>query len=184
MEKSVLMGGFGGQGVQTCGKLLIYSANEEDQIATFYSQYGGAMRGGTSNCTVITSDEDIGAPNKHMVDYVIAFNIPSFKKFEERVAPGGVMIVNSTIIGEDLYTRKDITYVGVPANKISEDLGNMKVLNVVILAFFCEYSGMVSTETAKAVALKQLAKKPQFIELNTKAFDAGVEAAKAAKAGK
>ena len=72
MEKSVLMGGFGGQGVQTCGKLLIYAANEEDKIATFYSQYGGAMRGGTSNCTVITSDEEIGAPNKKIVDTFLA----------------------------------------------------------------------------------------------------------------
>lgn len=177
MEKSVLMGGFGGQGVQTCGKLLIYSANEEDQIATFFSEYGGAMRGGTSNCTVTTSDEEIGAPNKQKVDYVVAFNIPSFKKFESRVAPGGTMIVNSSLIKEDLYTRTDITYVGVPANEISEQLGNMKVLNVVVLGFFCKYTGMVGLDTAKAMVLKHLAKKPQFIELNNKAFDAGVEAA-------
>ena len=114
MEKSVLMGGFGGQGVQTCGKLLIYSANEEDQIATFFSEYGGAMRGGTSNCTVTVSDEEIGAPNKQRVDCVVAFNIPSFKKFESRVVPGGTMIVNSSLIHEELYTRDDVKYVGVP----------------------------------------------------------------------
>ena len=63
MEKSVLMGGFGGQGVQTCGKLLIYSANEEDQIATFFSEYSGAMRGGTSNCTVTTIAEALNLLN-------------------------------------------------------------------------------------------------------------------------
>ncbi len=177
MEKSVLMGGFGGQGVQTCGKLLIYAANEEDQIATFFSEYGGAMRGGTSNCTVTVSDEEIGAPNKQMVDCVVAFNIPSFKKFEARVAPGGTMIVNSSLIHEDLYTRSDVTYVGVPANEISEQLGNMKVLNVVVLGFLCRYTGMVSLESAKAMVLKHLAKKPQFIEMNSKAFAAGVEAA-------
>lgn len=177
MEKSVLMGGFGGQGVQTCGKLLIYAANEDDQIATFFSEYGGAMRGGTSNCTVTTSDEEIGAPNKQKVDYVVAFNIPSFTKFESSVVPGGTMIVNSSLISEDMYTRKDISYVGVPANEISEKLGNMKVLNVVVLGFFCRLTGMVRLETAKAMVLKHLAKKPQFIELNSKAFDAGVEAA-------
>ena len=181
MEKSVLMGGFGGQGVQTCGKLLIYAANEEDKIATFYSQYGGAMRGGTSNCTVITSDEEIGAPNKKIVDYVVAFNIPSFKKFEERVAVGGTMIVNSTLISEDMYTRKDINYVGVPATQISQDLGSPKVLNVVILGFFCEYSGMVEPKVAQEVVLKQFAKKPQFIEMNTRSFETGVAEAKNAK---
>ena len=177
MEKSVLMGGFGGQGVQTCGKLLIYSANEEDQTATFFSEYGGAMRGGTSNCTVTVSDEEIGAPNKQKVDCVVAFNIPSFKKFESRVVPGGTMIVNSSLIHEDLYTRDDIKYVGVPANEISEKLGNMKVLNVVMLGFLCRYTGMVSLASAEAMVLKHLAKKPQFIELNRQAFAAGVEAA-------
>ncbi|MDO4567286.1 MAG: 2-oxoacid:acceptor oxidoreductase family protein [Oscillospiraceae bacterium] len=181
MEKSVLMGGFGGQGVQTCGQLLIYSANEEDKICTFYSQYGGAMRGGTSNCTVITSDEEIGAPNKKIVDYVVAFNIPSFKKFEERVAPGGTMVVNSSIIPESLYSRSDITYAEVAANDISQEIGSSKVLNVVMLGFFCEYSGMVDSDVAREVVLKKMAKKPEFIEMNKKAFEEGRRAAKAAK---
>ena len=179
MEKSVLMGGFGGQGVQTCGQLLINAANEEEQIATFYSQYGGAMRGGTSNCTVITSDEEIGAPKKSVVDYVIAFNIPSFKRFESAVLPGGTMVVNSSLIDEELFTRDDIKYVGVAATDIANEIGSPQVLNVVLLAFFCEYSKMVGADTAKAIVLKLLAKKPEFIELNTKAFEAGVEAAKA-----
>lgn len=174
MEKSILMGGFGGQGVQTCGKLLIYAANEEDQIATFFSEYGGAMRGGTSNCTVTVSDEEIGAPNKQKVDCVVAFNIPSFSKFESRVVPGGTMIVNASLIREELYTRSDITYVGVPANEISEQLGSMKVLNVVMLGFLCRYTGMVKPESARAMVMKHLAKKPQFIELNNRAFDAGL----------
>ena len=182
MEKSVLMGGFGGQGVQTCGKLLIYTTAEQDMIATFYSQYGGAMRGGTSNCTVITSDEEIGAPNKKNVDYVVAFNIPSFKKFEERIVPGGTMIANSTVISEDMATRDDINYVFFPATQIAEDVGNVKTLNVVMLGFFCEYSGMVSTDAAKAVVADKMGKKPALLELNKKAFDIGVAEAKKAKA--
>lgn len=182
MEKSVLMGGFGGQGVQTCGKLLIYTANEEGQIATFFSQYGGAVRGGTSNCMVTTSDEEIGTPNKTLSDYVIAFNIPSMKKFQSRVMPGGVMIVNSSMIGKDLYTRDDITYVEIPASSIAQDLGNMKVLNVVMLGFFTQYSGMVDIENAKKEVLKRMAKKPEYIELNAKAFDIGAAEARKYKA--
>lgn len=179
MQKSVLMGGFGGQGVQTCGQLLTYGANEEDTIVTFYSQYGGAMRGGTSNCTVITSDQEIGSPTKARPDYVVAFNIPSFKAFENRVAPGGTMIVNSSLI-KGGYTRGDIKYVGVPANDIAEKIGSTRVLNVVILGFFCEYSKMVTPEVMKKVVLQRMARKPEFIEMNSKAFDAGVEYAKSA----
>lgn len=135
MEKSVLMGGFGGQGVQTCGKLLIKAANEEDKIATFYSEYGGVMRGGTSNCTIITSDEEIGAPNIKIVNNVVAFNIPSFNKFEPRVLPGGTMVVNSTLIDKEMYKRDDITYVEIPATELSQQLGSSKVLNIILLAF-------------------------------------------------
>jgi 2-oxoglutarate ferredoxin oxidoreductase subunit gamma len=181
MQNSVLMGGFGGQGVQTCGQLLTYGANEEGTIVTFYSQYGGAMRGGTSNCTVITSDEEIGSPTKAKPAYVIAFNIPSFKAFEKRVAPGGTMVVNSSLIKEDLYTRDDITYVGVPATTISEEIGSARVLNIVILGFFCELSKMVSPEVMKKVVLERMARKQEFIEMNTKAFDQGVEYAQKLK---
>lgn len=172
------MGGFGGQGVQTCGQLLIYGANEEGTIATFYSQYGGAMRGGTSNCTVITSDEEIGSPSKAALDYVIAFNIPSFKAFEKRVAPGGTMVVNSSLIKPELFTRDDIKYVGVPANEIAEEIGSARVLNIVILGFFTEFTKMVTPEVQKKVVLERMARKAEFIELNTKAFDAGVAHAK------
>jgi len=181
MQNSVLMGGFGGQGVQTCGQLLIYGANEEDTIATFYSQYGGAMRGGTSNCTVITSDQEIGSPTKAKPDYVIAFNIPSFKAFEGRVAPGGTMVVNSSLIKPELFTRDDITYVGVPANDIAESIGSARVLNIAILGFFCEYSKMVTPGVMKQVVLQRMARKPEFIEMNSKAFDSGVEYAKSVK---
>ncbi len=181
MQKSVLMGGFGGQGVQTCGQLLTYGANEEGTIVTFYSQYGGAMRGGTSNCTVITSDEEIGSPTKAKPDYVIAFNIPSFKAFEQRVAPGGTMVVNSSLIKENLYTRDDISYVGVPATTTAEEIGSPRVLNIVILGFFCELSQMVSPKVMKDVVLQRMARKAEYIEMNSKAFDTGVDYAKSLK---
>lgn len=181
MQKSVLMGGFGGQGVQTCGQLLTYGANEEGTIVTFYSQYGGAMRGGTSNCTVITSDEEIGSPTKAKPDYVIAFNIPSFKAFEQRVAPGGTMVVNSSLITEDLHTRDDISYVGVPATTTAEEIGSPRVLNIVILGFFCELSHMVSPKVMKEVVLQRMARKAEYIDMNVKAFDTGVEYAKSLK---
>ena len=78
------------------------------------------MRGGTSNCTIITSDEEIGAPNIKIVNNVVAFNIPSFNKFEPRVLPGGTMVVNSTLIDKEMYKRDDITYVEIPATELSQ----------------------------------------------------------------
>lgn len=180
METCILMGGFGGQGVQTCGQLIAHGLNETDMHFTYYSQYGGAMRGGTSNCTVISSDEEIGSPSKQLLDFVVAFNIPSLNAFEKRVKPGGTMIVNSSIIPPELYKRDDIVHVECEANRIAEEIGSMKVLNIVVLGFICEYTGIVPPEIMKRVMLERMAKKPEFLAMNEKAFDAGVSAARAA----
>jgi 2-oxoglutarate ferredoxin oxidoreductase subunit gamma len=180
VEKSLLIGGFGGQGVQTLGKLLTYGVNETGAYVTFYPAYGGEMRGGTSNCTVIVSDEDIASPSKFLVDYVIALNKPSFDRFEPRVAPGGSLILNSSII-KDASKTKDVKTIGIPVNEISEKVGSAKVLNIVMLGFFVELSGLVPLDLMKQVVLERLGKKEEFIELNKRAFDAGVEYAKSLK---
>ena len=90
MEKSILIAGFGGQGVQTLGKLLTYTANENELYVSFYPSYGAEMRGGTSNCTVVISDTEIAAPYRNSVDCVVALNAPSYKRFlspSKRAAP-------------------------------------------------------------------------------------------------
>lgn len=179
METCILMGGFGGQGVQTCGQLLAHGLNETNKHFTYYSQYGGAMRGGTSNCTVISSDEEIGSPSKQLLDYVAAFNIPSFNAFEKRVKPGGTIIVNSSIIPAELYQRDDIAHIECEANRIAEEIGSMKVLNIVMLGFICELTGIVPPEVMKGVVLERMAKKPEFLAMNERAFDTGAGAAKA-----
>ncbi len=179
METTIIISGFGGQGVQTCGHLLAYGANEEDKQFTFYSQYGGAMRGGTSNCTVKVSDEEIGSPSQEYPEFIAALNIPSFKRFESKVAPGGTLIVNKSIVPNSLYSRQDITYAEIDANGIAEKIGNMKVLNIAVLGFICEYTKMVDPEIMKKVVLERMAKKPQFLAMNEQAFEEGRAAAKA-----
>lgn len=177
MEKSVLVGGFGGQGVQTLGKLLGYGANDAGFIATFYPAYGGEMRGGTSNCTVTISDRQIGAPNKNMCDYIIAMNIPSFQRFEKQVKPDGLFILNTSII-KDKPVRADIQYVGIPINDIAERVGSTTVLNIVMLGFFVAYTEFVSPEIIEQTITERLEYKKEYKELNDKAFWAGVEYAK------
>ncbi len=90
MEISFLLGGFGGQGIQTIGKLLTYAACDAGCQVTFLPSYGGEMRGGTSNCTVtISDDEPIASPSKKNTDFVIALNGPSYEKFRNQIKPGG-----------------------------------------------------------------------------------------------
>jgi len=181
MEKNVLVGGFGGQGVQTLGKLLAYGANEADIITTFHPAYGGEMRGGTSNCTVTISDRQIGAPNKAMCDYIIAMNIPSFQRFEKQVKPGGLLVLNTSII-KDKPARSDIKAVGIPVNEIAEQVGSGKVLNIVMLGFFVEYTGFVPADIMEKVVEERLGSKKEYRELNEKAYKAGADYARKVKA--
>ena len=182
MERNVLIGGYGGQGVQTLGQLLGHGANEEGGYVTFHAEYGGEMRGGTSNCTVTRSDRPIGAPNKKMCDFIVAMNIPSFDRFEANVKPGGLFIYNTSIVQDAQPKRSDIETVGVPFNEIAEnEVGSIKTLNIVALAFFCEYTHFVAPDVMKDVVIERMGGKKEYLELNKKAFDIGVAKAKEIK---
>lgn len=179
METSLLIGGFGGQGVQTLGKLIAYAANEDEKNVTFSPAYGGEMRGGTSNCTVVVSDRYISSPNKQHCDLITAMNADSFRTFEKQVKPGGLLIVNDSLVDEQ-STRTDIRVVRAPFSEEAAKLGSEKVLNVVVMGFLVAYTGIVSMQAAERVVLQKLGKKEQFRVLNAQAFQAGAELAQKA----
>lgn len=179
MEKSLLIGGFGGQGVQTLGKLIAYAANEDEKNVTFSPAYGGEMRGGTSNCTVVVSDRYISSPNKQHCDLIAAMNADSFRTFEKQVKPGGLLIVNASLVDEQ-STRKDIRVVRAPFSEEAARLGSEKVLNVIVMGFLVQYTGIVSMHASEQVIVQKLGKKEQFRALNERAFRAGTELAKRA----
>ncbi len=132
MQTEIVFAGFGGQGVLFAGQLLAYAALNEGDEVTWIPSYGPEMRGGTANCTVVIADEEIGSPTVRFPTAVIAMNLPSLDKYEPLVKPGGVLIVNSSIINRT-PTRTDIKVVLVPGNDIAERLGNPKMTNMVLL---------------------------------------------------
>jgi 2-oxoglutarate ferredoxin oxidoreductase subunit gamma len=132
MQTEIIIAGFGGQGVLFAGQLLSYAAMDEGREVTWIPSYGPEMRGGTANCTVIISDEEIGSPMVRYPQAVIAMNLPSLDKYEELVKPGGVLVINSSII-ERPVTRTDIKVVLVPGNDIAETNGDRRMTNMVLL---------------------------------------------------
>jgi 2-oxoglutarate ferredoxin oxidoreductase subunit gamma len=132
METSIIIAGFGGQGVLFAGQLLAYAGMDTGHHVTWIPSYGPEMRGGTANCTVIIADGPIGAPIVSRPDIVVALNLPSFEKYEPVIKPGGLFVVNSAIVTERA-TRKDIETVYVPANTIAEAAGSVKMLNMAAL---------------------------------------------------
>lgn len=183
MERSLLVGGFGGQGVMVIGQLLCYTTCETtDKEVTFFPSYGSEQRGGTANCYVVISDEPIGAPLANIMDDVMVLNDPSMLRFQSRVRPGGALFVNSSIVSIK-PSRTDVTIIEVPANKIADEIGNFRVANLAMIGAYIGFTELLPPEKVIATAFKKLgAKRPQLNPLNEAAFNKGMEIGKAAKA--
>ena len=132
MQTEIIIAGFGGQGVLFGGQLMAYAGMDEGKYVTWIPAYGPEMRGGTANCTTIISDEEIGSPLVQYPTAIIAMNRPSLDKYEDKVKPGGLLVVNSSML-DRAVTRKDIRVVPVDAGKIAEKIGDRRMTNVVLL---------------------------------------------------
>jgi 2-oxoglutarate ferredoxin oxidoreductase subunit gamma len=148
MTAKVIMAGFGGQGVVLMGTLLAYSAMIEGKHTTFFPSYGAEMRGGTANCSVVVSDDEIASPVVTEPDCVVAMNIASLDKFEGRVKPGGLIFVNSSLIKRKV-ARNDVEEVRIPANEVAEELGNSRAANMVMLGGVLKRTGAVKLGSAE-----------------------------------
>lgn len=132
MQTEIVVAGFGGQGVLFAGQVVAYAAMDNGLEVTWIPSYGPEMRGGTANCTVIVSDEEIGSPLVAHPAVVIAMNLPSLDKYEPMVREGGLLVVNASLVDRS-PTRTDIHWVMVPGNEIAEELGDRRMTNMVLL---------------------------------------------------
>ena len=137
--------------------------------------YGPEMRGGTANCTVIISSNEIGSPVVSHPKILIAMNQPSLDKFEETVQKDGLIVVNSSLVEREA-NRNDVAVVRVPANDVANKLGNLKVANMVVLGVYVKKSGVVKLETIfKALEKTLTGPKQKLIDLNKQALKQGAE---------
>lgn len=173
MYTSIKIGGFGGQGVMVIGQLLGYAACSEGMNATFLPRYGPEKRGGTANCSVIISDQEIGALMPETVDCLVALNQASLDKFIGNVKEGGMVIFNSALCKKP--ERTDIAVYSIDAMEAAQELGSAKVTNVVVIGAFVKCSGLLQVEEVSKALDVKLGKKPEFIEMNRKALLVGME---------
>lgn len=175
MYQGIRISGFGGQGVISAGVLLAQAGLEEGKEVSFFPAYGAEMRGGTANCSVVVSSDEVSTPIVTVPDTAIVLNEPSLAKFEPMVKPGGLLIVNTSLVNTK-PTRKDIKVINVPCNEIAGELGNGKVMNMVAMGAFAAATGAVSIDAiAKALPKVYKKLKPEVIELNVKALKRGAE---------
>lgn len=174
MTHEIIMAGFGGQGVMLMGQLLTYAGMIEHKQVSWIPSYGPEMRGGTANCSVIIADEAIGAPIVSEPNLVIAMNLPSLDKFEPLLLPGGILVINSSLI-ERGASRPDITSYRIPANDIAAELGNTKTANMVMLGAIIGAAQVVSADAVLKAFAKMFAKKPELLAINESAIRRGIK---------
>lgn len=169
-----IFAGFGGQGVLSMGLSLTQSAMLEGKNVTYLPSYGAEVRGGTANCTVAISDEDIASPVASSPEFIVVMNQPSLVRFQNQVQSGGVLLVNSSLVEADI-SRGDIDVVSVPANAIAEELGSPRSANMVMLGAFTKKSNLVSLSSVIEELKNTLKNKQELIAINKKALTAGYE---------
>ena len=175
-NERVIIAGFGGQGVMLMGQILSYAATAADLNTVWIPSYGPETRGGTANCSVTISKEPINAPVVTEPNTLIALNEPSYKKFVDRVKSGGEMIINSSLI-KDVTYREDVKVHEIDAAKIALDLGNLKVVNMVILGAYIEVTKVFDkTEIFEIFDKIFTGDKAKLLDLNKQALEAGMQA--------
>ncbi len=168
-----ILSGFGGQGVLSMGHTIAHTGMLEGKYVTYLPSYGVEVRGGTCNCTVVVSDEEIASPVASDPEFVVAMNQPSFVRFQSVIPSGGLICVNSSIVDVS-SARNDIEVVAVPILQIGDELGTPKVANMVMLGALIGASDIISFDFLLDHLPEILGEgKAQMMKLNRKALERG-----------
>ena len=175
MHEEIVISGFGGQGALFAGQLLTYTGTDEGWHVTYMPSYGPEMRGGTAHCTVILSQDEIGSPIVRQPSICIVMNPPSMDKYEPLVQPGGLLVINSTLV-RARSRRDDIQVVYVPANELAAQAGNVKMANVVLLGTMLGTREILPIECVKRTMDLHIPQtRKHIIEPNKRALQCGID---------
>ncbi len=178
MQTEIILAGFGGQGIMFAGQILSYAAMDAGKEVTWIPSYGPEMRGGTANCTVTIADEEIGSPLVQYPPAALVMNLPSLDKYEPTIKPGGVLVVNASMV-DRTPARTDITSVCVPCNQIAEELGSPRLANMVAIGALLAALPVLSVaDIEKALNAHMPGRHKNLLPKNMEALRKGEEYAK------
>ena len=175
MEKNYIIAGFGGQGVLFAGKIIANAFMLAGKNVTWYPCYGAEMRGGTVNCEIVVSDDEVSSVHKQKADCIIALNQLSFDRFITTVRTGGRLICNSSLV-EESRPREDIDYTFIPMTDKAIEFGNNKLANMVALGVLSNYESALNLEILqKAVDMVLPEKRKHLLSTNVDAMKIGMD---------
>lgn len=174
MRHDIIIAGFGGQGIMLAGQVLATAGMLEGHNVVWSPSYGPEMRGGAAHCTVIVSPDPIGSPIVSQADAALIMDQPSLAKFEDKVRPGGLMLINSSLI-RHAPARDDIRVYRIPANARAEEAGDVRTANMVMLGALYALLAPVGREAISG-AFRTIcpANKTHLLPLNEQALEMGI----------
>jgi 2-oxoisovalerate ferredoxin oxidoreductase beta subunit len=170
-EVALTLSGFGGQGVLFAGLALAEGAVREGLEVSWIPSYGPEMRGGTAHCHLRLSRSPIASPWISRPTSLMAFNQPSVEKFAHELLPGGLLLVNSSMV-QSVPDRSDIRVVRVPAYEAATEMGNVKAANMIMLGAYLEVTHAVEQESILS-AFAEHGIKPGMLKSNREAIEKG-----------
>ncbi|QSV44845.1 2-oxoacid:acceptor oxidoreductase family protein [Geobacter benzoatilyticus] len=179
MRHDVFISGFGGQGVLLAGNLLGYAAIHEGKNVSFFPSYGVEKRGGAAMCTVVVADGEVGSPVVGSPSVSVILNQASFDKYASRVKPGGICIVNTSLVDTGDFDRGDIELIPIPMNDIAVQLGDARMVNMVAVGAYAAKTGVVSLQSLEEALRETLPERNhKYIPANINAIEAGAQECK------
>ena len=173
MERELLITGIGGQGVQLAAQVLARAAALEGRNVMLLGLYGGMMRGGNTDSTVVVGDGPIEAPPVVPKAWsAIAMHDEYWAPLEPKLRPDGLVLVNDTTFTADVTAP--VTLIRLPATTVATDLGNPLGGAMVMLGAYAGVTGIVE-QASLVEAMRQSipSYRTQHIEANERALLAG-----------
>ena len=177
MRHDLFIAGYGGQGVLLAGNLLSYAAIHEGLNVSFFPAYGVEKRGGSAMCTIVFADGDTGSPVVGRPTTSVILNQLSFDKYAAKVKPGGVCIVNSSLVDCSNVELSEVRLIQVPMNQIALELGDVRMVNMVACGAYVAATGALMQKSLEEALKKALPERNhKLIPANIKAIEAGATA--------
>ena len=177
LQREVVLTGIGGQGVQLAAKTLAMAATAEGRQVMMSSHYGGEMRGGQTEASVVISDGALRpVPILESTWSAFVMHPRYWPGVEDRLRPGGVAVYNRNV--GDLATEGDFEMIGVDAGDLAAGIGAPMAAGFVLLGAYAAATGMAGLESLVA-AMKELVPpyRAQHVANNEAALRAGAAAA-------
>jgi 2-oxoglutarate ferredoxin oxidoreductase subunit gamma len=174
MRSDLFIAGFGGQGVLLAGNLLSLAAIIEGKNVSFFPAYGVEKRGGAAMCTVVIADGEVGSPVIGAPSFSILLNQTSLDKYGDKVKPGGICMINTSLVDDSAFNRTDIEIIRIRMNDIAMQIGDPRLVNMVAVGAYAARSGMLSLDSLYEGLKKALPERNhRFIPANIQALQTG-----------